>query len=92
MNDKNNDDDTQIRRALNVEFLVDDEQETQLTRIADALSALANVFDMYPARHRETWESADWQKDLRDLGIACDQLREHSAALRAIAAGLPLER
>jgi len=71
MNNKNNDEDTQIRRALNVELLVDEEQESQLTRIADALNSLA--------------------RDLGDLPTA-SQLREHAATMRAIAAGLPVER
>jgi hypothetical protein len=79
-------DDTVIRRAL-VEHSDHSARQTALRRTAQALEVLAGVLAGYPSRHADAWASEAWQKDLKDLEIACEQLRRHATELRRLADG-----
>jgi hypothetical protein len=77
-------DDTVVRRAL----IPDRSPDVQpaLRRIAASIHVLANVVGGYPTRHTEVWQSPEWQKDLKDLLLACERLREHARELDILAA------
>jgi hypothetical protein len=52
-----------------------------LTRIAADLELIAGVLAAFPARNSETWNSAHWAKDRKDLEIACERMRASARLL-----------
>lgn len=56
-----------------------------LARIAADLDVLADVLGGYPDRNPEVWRSAEWAKQLTDLGVACERLRQRARQLEEIA-------
>ncbi len=56
-----------------------------LTRIAADLEMIAGVLAAFPARNTETWDSALFAKDRKDLEIACERMRASARLLDELA-------
>jgi hypothetical protein len=76
------DDDTVERPALRGS---DPETFVKLRRIAIDLDLIAEVLGGYPHRNPDVWLSAEWEKPLKDLELACERLRARAQQLDQIA-------
>jgi hypothetical protein len=58
-----------------------------LLRIAGGLELLADVLAAFPEKNPEVWRSTDWAKQLTDLTLTCEHLRQHARQLEDLARG-----
>jgi len=59
-----------------------------LARIAANLKVIAGVLAEYPQRNPDAWNSPGWEKELRDLHIACERLNEYARRMEDLSARL----
>jgi hypothetical protein len=66
----------------------EDAAAAALVRIAGAIELLANVLAGFPEKNPNVWRSPEWAKQLKDLTLACEHLRQHARQLEDVAENL----
>jgi hypothetical protein len=56
-----------------------------LVSIAADMDMLSSVLSEFPGKHPDAWQSPEWAKDLKDLGLMCERLRQRARELEEIA-------